>query len=59
MVKADVVLYLCNGKMKGCAKTGCYKNGGECRHTTDVKYARNFEKMRGFFKEAIKKVNVR
>lgn len=33
--------YLCNGNMKGCKRTGCYINGGECRHTTDERYRKN------------------
>ena len=33
--------YLCNGKVKGCKKTYCYLNGGECRHTYDRRYRRN------------------
>ena len=33
--------YLCNGKVKGCKKTYCYLNGGECRHTCDRRYRRN------------------
>ena len=33
--------YLCNWNMKRCKKTGCYINGGECRHTTDERYRKN------------------
>ena len=33
--------YLCNGKVKQCKKTYCYLNGGECRHTTDIRYRKN------------------
>lgn len=36
------VLYLCDGERPDCKKTGCYKTGGECRHTFDVEHARNF-----------------
>lgn len=28
-------LYLCDGTVEGCKKTMCYKNGGECHHTSD------------------------
>ena len=31
------VLYLCNGNKKGCNKKHCWKNGGNCKHTTDKK----------------------
>ena len=42
------VLYLCNGQKEDCAKTGCYINGGECKHTTDEKYAANEADRRKF-----------
>ena len=38
------VFYLCNGKREECGKRGCYINGGICKHTTDVRYAKNFHK---------------
>ncbi len=37
------VFYLCNGTCPTCKKHSCYLNGGACRTTTDVKYAKNFE----------------
>lgn len=36
--------YLCNGKVKKCKKSECYRNGGECRHTT---WEKNRKKMDG------------
>lgn len=42
------IFVLCDGKVEGCSKTGCYKNGGECRHTTDTKHAINPPKERRF-----------
>lgn len=36
------IIYLCNGNVPYCTKKYCYKNGGECRHTPDVRYAKNF-----------------
>ena len=34
-------LYLCDGTIPKCkCSSGCYKNGGECRHTSNVKYAK-------------------
>ena len=38
------ILYLCNGEVKECKKTNCYKRGGPCRHTSNVRYAENFQK---------------
>lgn len=36
------VCYLCNGEVENCRKKHCYKKGGECRHTLDIRYAKNF-----------------
>lgn len=41
-------LYLCDGNVEMCSKTGCYKRGFECRHTTDVAHAINPEGRRRF-----------
>lgn len=38
------IFYLCNGKKKDCKKIDCYTKGGKCKHTSDVKFARNFTK---------------
>lgn len=38
------VFYLCNGQKETCQKKDCYTKGGRCKHTTDVKYAKNFSK---------------
>lgn len=32
---------LCDGKVESCTKKSCYKNGGECRHTTETKHGIN------------------
>lgn len=45
------ILFLCAGNMEGCEKTHCYKNGGECMHTKEVKYAKNFQDHLGAFVE--------
>lgn len=37
------ILYLCDGAVEACPKTGCYKRGHECRHTTDATHALNPE----------------
>lgn len=37
--------YLCDGEVEECRrKSGCYKNGGACIHTSDIEHAKNFEK---------------
>ncbi len=42
------VLYLCDGNVENCSKTGCYKRGRECRHTTNAAHAINPEGSRRF-----------
>lgn len=38
-------LYLCDGKVESCKKKdGCYQRGGECRHTSNIEHAANFQK---------------
>lgn len=35
------MLYVCNGTKKGCMLSKeCYKNGGECRTTSDIRFAK-------------------
>lgn len=36
------IAYLCTGEDLNCPKTICYKKGGECRHTQNILYAKNF-----------------
>ena len=36
------VVFVCDGKKEDCGKTGCFKNGGECHHTSDINHAANF-----------------
>lgn len=40
--KVGRVFYLCNGQKEDCEKTDCYMNGGGCKHTSNVRYAKNF-----------------
>lgn len=40
--KVERVFYLCNGQKENCKKTSCYMNGGRCKHTSDIRYAKNF-----------------
>lgn len=42
---------LCDGKKECCEKQRCYKNGGDCSHTTDIRHALNFEKRGDVFYE--------
>lgn len=42
------VLYLCDGNVETCSKTGYYKRGRECRQTTDVAHAIKPEGRRRF-----------
>ena len=37
------VLYLCDGMIPECKKSGCYKKGGPCKHTSNINHAVNFE----------------
>ena len=36
------ILYICDGDVPECEKTECYKRGGECKLTSDVRHAVNF-----------------
>ena len=39
------ILFLCDGRAQ-CTqeeKTECFKNGGNCRHTSDIRHAKNFQ----------------
>lgn len=38
------IFYLCDGEVPECKKRSCYKRGGECKHTTNIKHAANFRK---------------
>lgn len=36
--------FLCNGERPKCKnEAGCYKNGGDCKGTFNVEYAKNFK----------------
>lgn len=37
------ILYLCDGENENCTKKGCYLNGGECKHTKNIRHAKNFQ----------------
>lgn len=36
-----MIFYLCDGNVENCNKCSCYKNGGECRYTSDISHAIN------------------
>ena len=39
------IKFLCDGRAQ-CTqeeKTECFKNGGNCRHTSDIRHAKNFQ----------------
>ena len=43
--KSVKTYFLCNGKMPECKYVeGCFQNGGGCKRTSHIDYARNFEK---------------
>ena len=35
------IVYLCNGHVDCCRRTGCYITGGPCEHTVKEEFARN------------------
>lgn len=37
------IAYICNCQKKCCKSVGCIANGGECSHTCDIKYAKNYD----------------
>lgn len=43
-VNKEKVFYLCDGEVEKCTKSDCYKNGGNCNFTSDIRHAKNFHK---------------
>lgn len=41
---------LCDGEVEECSREECYRNGGECNHTTNTKHAINPPEKRRFIK---------
>lgn len=39
------VFYLCDGEKEDCKKRSCYKDGGECKHTSNINHALNFKRV--------------
>lgn len=44
-VNAAKIFFLCDGEVKTCKKHSCYKNGGDCKFTSDIGHAKNFQKF--------------
>lgn len=43
---APRIAYICKVESNAeCDKTWCHINNGSCYHTTDIKYAKNFEHL--------------
>lgn len=43
----NIVYFLCDGNKEECiGEENCYKNGGDCKRTTDVTHAKNFRKVK-------------
>lgn len=49
--------YLCNGTKECHTHENCYKNGGECEHTFDPKYARIDDQTKNFGRKQIRTKN--
>lgn len=41
-VNAEKIFYLCDGEVETCKKHSCYKNGGDCKFTSDIRHAKDF-----------------
>lgn len=41
-MKEDKIFYLCDGRDENCERTHCYRMGGGCRHTDNVRHAKSF-----------------
>jgi len=49
-------LYMCDGKVEGCKKRGCYKNGGPCFLTRDPSHGEGDPiNLKGIFIRKIEK----
>lgn len=49
----EKVAYLCDGKKQDCKKWRCYmkEKNGTCMYTSDLRHAKNFEKVLGVWAE--------
>ena len=50
----EKIFYLCDGERENCKKRNCYKNGGDCRHTTDISH-KQLNKVREWLLYAVTK----
>ena len=39
------IAYICNCKKECNSGCGCILNGGECSHTTDISFAKNYDEV--------------
>lgn len=37
------VCYICDGQLPCAKEAGCFLNGGDCLHTSDISHAKNFK----------------
>lgn len=55
IIKKDEVRYLCDGEDENCKKMICYKNvegnGMVCRYTSDIRHAKNFQRVHQSYRE--------
>lgn len=49
-MEEEKYFYLCNGKVTDCAKTHCYLLGGDCKHTSQIEFAKNKTDKRNFYR---------
>ena len=49
-MEEEKYFYLCNGKVTNCAKTHCYLFGGDCKHTSQIEFAKNKTDKHNFYR---------
>ena len=45
------VTYICDGKKWCAGEEGCHLNGGGCKHTKDIRHAKNFHEWGSTYAE--------
>lgn len=40
-----IIAYVCNRQKQCCKSNGCVCNGGDCSHTLDINYSKNFKEV--------------
>ena len=46
------VTYICDGKKWCAGEEGCHLNGGGCKHTKDIRHAKNFREWGNAYAES-------